>query len=123
MLQGWSRPRDFAPAQDINDIAFYNYFKIGAVAIVFGAGARFNVSEFNSSRNLLRELWRLGRKRIPLRGMISELGALDRASLRALNVYLEHYYGRQSYASAQADGLHRYRWRDMQAEVRMRWVR
>ena len=113
----------FQPITDDRDSAFNLTEKIAPVAIVYGGGVKLFVTEANSSRRLLKELWRLGRKGIRIRGMISEAGAADRASLDALNAYLFHFYGRQSLNSLRSGQLHRLCWHDLQRAVALRWVR
>lgn len=97
--------------------------RISPVALIYGRGSRLFVSEHNSSRRLLKELWRLGRKRTPVRGMICQLGALDRESVRALNCFLEHRFGRNSLNSLRAGKLHRWCWYEMQRDCSLRWRR
>lgn len=114
-----TRPAELAPMENIHDTAFERCERIEPVAILYG-GKRLYVSEFNSSRRLLKELRRLGRQKIRVRGMISGRGALDRSSLRALNCYLEftQWHG----INGRAWGLHRFAWHDLQREVALRWV-
>jgi len=105
------------------DSAFELYEKISPVAILYGGGPRLFVSEHNSSRRLLKELHRLGKSGIRVRGMISERGALARTSLAALNCWLAHFYGPRSLTQIRADGLHRFAWYDVQRTVALEWVR
>lgn len=117
-----TRPRDFAPITLPSESTFELYQRIAPVAILYGGGPRFFVSEFQASNRLLKELWRLGRKKIDVRGMISTCGALDRASVRALNCYLQHCYGQKSLAQVRCK-CHRFAWYELQREIALRWVR
>ncbi len=110
------------PVRDIHDTTFSRVEQIASIGIAYG-GSRLFVSEFNSSRRLLMELWRLGRKRIRVRAMISVHGALDRSSLRALNCYLEHCYGQISCRTMRSGTTHRHAWYDLQRAVGFRWIR
>ncbi len=115
----WTRPRQWwSPIRRESESAFEVAIRISPVAIIYGT-RRFNVAEHNSSVRLLKELHRLGKARIPLRGMISAHGSLARESIRALNCYLEHYFGRHPRPPA----LHRHVWIDLQREVGFRWNR
>lgn len=101
---------------------FEEYRKIQPVAIAYKKGARIFVSEFQDARKLLKELWRLGRAKIDLRGVISGRGALDAQNLARLNVYLQHHFSRQSLNSLRAGQLHRYTWHEMQRAVPLAWT-
>lgn len=100
--------------------AFEDYFRIDPVAIAYRKGGRIYVSEFNHSGKLLKALHRLGRQKIPLRGLISGRGAASTESLAALNCYLEHSFARQSLARVRLH-LHRYAWHDLQRAVPVVW--
>lgn len=102
--------------------AFELYDRIEPVALVYRAGRRTVVEEFNSAKRLLRSLHRIGRYRRELRGMISDQGALTRESLAALNVYLCHCYGRQSLNRARC-AFHRFTWAGMRRKLGLCWVR
>ncbi len=99
------------------------YDAIRPVAIVYGTGRRLYVSEFTSARRLLRELWRIGRHRLRIRGAISELGALSPRNIAAFNCYLEHSFGTQSLNNLRAGRLHRFTWYKMQREIPLTWIR
>jgi hypothetical protein len=102
------------------DSAFRIAEEFSPVAIAYGS---LHVSEHNSSRRLLKELWRLGKRGVRVRGVISSRGALDSRSLAALNVYLLHVYGRKSRVQWVASGVHRHAWYDLQRRIGFRWVR
>lgn len=99
------------------------WHRIEPVAIVYGGGRRLHVTEHNSAPRLMRELWRLGRRRVRIRGVISEKGSLSRLSVCALNLYLRHYYSVQSLNALRVAGVHRLAWYDLQREIAVSWVR
>jgi hypothetical protein len=115
------RRRAFDLANASDGSAFELYDRISPVAILYGSQRLF-VTEHNSARRLLKDLHRLGRARIEIRGMISEAGALERASIRALNCYLRYLYSRKSFRQL-AGERHRFAWYAMQREVAMAWQR
>ena len=123
MLQLSTRSRGEEFPRGSNDSTFELWERIDPVAILYGSGGRLFVSEYNHSRRLLKELWRLGKERIRVRGMISTLGALDRSSVRALNCYLEHCYATNSWRYMASGNTHRHAWYDLQRAVALRWVR
>lgn len=116
-----AKRRSAALVQD-RDSTFETCLRISPVAILYGSGARLYVNEYQASHRLLKELWRLGRKRIEIRGMISTLGALDSSSVRALNCYLQHFYGKKSLSQVRCRA-HRLAWYDLQRDCALRWVR
>ncbi len=93
------------------------------MAVLYGRGPRLRVSEQNSAARLLRELYRIGRARIPVRGMICGRGALDGRSIAALNCYLQHGYSGRPWRVRRLDGLHKWTWREIESRVGLRWVR
>lgn len=99
------------------------YDRIEPVAIIYGSGRRRFLNEFNSSRRLLRQLWKLGRARVTVRGAICTLGALDPLHLAALNCYLQHCFARQSLNALRAGQLHRFTWYKMQETIPLAWHR
>ena len=99
------------------------YDRISPVAIVYGTGRRLYVSEFTSARRLLRELWRIGRNRLKIRGAISEMGSISPHNLGAFNCYLEHSFAAQSLNSLRAGQLHRFTWYKIQTAVPLVWIR
>lgn len=105
---------------DGSNAAFQRVEQIESVVIFFGR-KRLNVFESNSSRRLLRELWKCGRKRIKVRGVICARGALSRQSLRALNVFLDCCSNLRGVRSPFAFS-HRHSWYDLQREIDARWV-
>ncbi len=101
---------------------FEMYLRIEPVALVWAAGRRLRCAEFQHAGKLLKALHRLGRQRINLRGVFCRQGVLCPGSLRALNAYLQHSYGRQSLGSVRCR-LHRFEWANVQRAVGLRWVR
>lgn len=98
------------------------WIRIEPVAILYGGrGGRMHVTEHNSAARLLRELYRLGREDIPIRGALSGAGALDRSSIRALNAYLRHCYAAAPWRTRSLDGLHRLAWYKIQRECALVW--
>ena len=99
------------------------YDRIEPVAIIYGSGRRRFLNEFKSSRRLLRQLWKLGRGRVTVRGAICALGALDPLHLAALNCYLQHGFARQSLNALRSGQLHRFTWYKLQETVPLIWHR
>lgn len=114
------RPLAFDLPQNRGTV-FETVERIDPVALIYGGGKLY-VGEFQSSRHLLKELWRIGRKKIQVRGMISTVGALDRSSLRALNCYLHHCYSKQSAKAIRSGRTHRHAWYALQEAAKLRWV-
>ena len=106
---------------DGSNSAFERVEKIGSVVFFYGR-QRMNVFESNSSRRLLRELWKCGRKKITVRGVICSRGALSRSSVRALNVFLQCCSTLRG-VNAPFAFSHRHAWLDLQREIDARWVR
>jgi hypothetical protein len=98
------------------------YERIVPVAIIYGNGRRLEVAEFNSANRLLKELWRIGRHRLRVRGAICAAGALTPANVSAFNCYLEHHFAAQSHNAIRCQ-LHRFRWYEMQRSVPLVWIR
>lgn len=117
------RPQPAAPRIHHGESEWELVERIDPVAIMYGTGPRLFVSEHNSARRLLRELYRLGAEGVALRGMISSRGALEPASVRALNCYLQHCYAARPWPQRRADGLHRLTWYRMQEAVGLTWRR
>lgn len=101
--------------------SFEEYRKIHPVALAYKRGARIFVCEYQDAAKLLRELWRLGRAKIEIRGVISICGSLDGWNLARLNVYLQHKFARQSLNSLRAGKLHKHTWHDLQREIPLCW--
>ena len=111
------------PIANLGESVWELYDRIEPVAIIYGSGRRRFLNEFNSSRRLLRQLWKLGRARVTIRGMICGAGAIDRLHLAALNCYLQHRFARQSLNALRAGQLHRFTWYKMQETVPLIWHR
>lgn len=99
------------------------YDRIEPCAIIYGTGRRMFCQEFNSSRRLLKQLWRIGRGRLRIRGAVTRNGAVPHSHLAAWNCYLEHQFSAQSLNSLRAGKLHRFTWYAMQEAVPLVWVR
>lgn len=102
--------------------SFEEYRKINPVALAYKRGGRIYICEFQDAGKLLKELWRLGRAKIDLRGVISICGSLDAQNLAAFNVYLQHSFAKQSLNALRAGKLHRYTWHDLQREIPLCWT-
>lgn len=100
-----------------------NYERIDPVALIYGNGKRLEVAEYNSANRLLKELWRIGRLRLRIRGMISQQGSVPPLHLAALNCYLEHQHSAQSLDALREKGLHRFNWYALQRAVPLIWTR
>lgn len=99
------------------------YERIAPVAVAYRKGGRYYVQEFNSSRRLLKTLWRLGREQIEIRGLMSGLGSASPRSTAALNCYLVHLFSQQTLRQLRAGQLHRFTWHEMQRTVPIEWRR
>lgn len=99
------------------------YERIDPVAVCWRASdGRLRFSEQNSARRLLKELREIGAEGVTIVGVISDCGALDRSSLRALNCYLRHVLAVQS--ERQMSGrYHRFTWYELQRAIGFRWLR
>lgn len=118
-----TRPRELGTIANLSESAFETCERIEPVAILYGRGARLFVTEHNIASRLLKDLHRLGRGKLTVRGMISTRGSLDRSSIRALNCWMEHYYGPRHPRCIGNGGLHRFDWYKLQATLALRWVR
>ncbi len=101
-----------APAES----AFELYDRIEPVAIVWGSRRLF-VTEYQSARRLLLQLWKLGRAQERIRGMICAAGAVPSPHLAALNCFLQHSFSAQSMKALRAGQLHRFTWSDLRHKV------
>ena len=99
------------------------YDRIEPVAVVYGNGRRHFLSEYNSANRLLKQLWRLGRARVNIRGMMCHHGALSRLHVCALNCYLQHFFAVQSLNRLRCGQLHRFTWYKVQETVPIVWSR
>ncbi len=110
------------------DDCFDLYFAIPPVVVIYGRGNSMNADEFNHAGRLLRQLDQLGRSGERVNGMVCQLGALDRSSIRALNCFLRYGPGLASvnraagYHSTRAY-FHKYDWQEFCRMVGLRWVR
>lgn len=102
------------------------YFAIPSTAILTHNGRGFSVFEARFSNRIFRELTRIAHDGETLAGLICDnRGAIDRSSVRALNVYLRTHRGivwpERCRSEPMRHGIHRWAWFDFSDLVGLRW--
>lgn len=94
-----------------------SYFRIPSTAILSRtARGTFHLFEAHYSNRVFRELNRIAREGGQVAGVICDkFGALDRGSIRAVNVYLR--------TMGRIRGVNRFDWLDFSEDLALRWVR
>jgi len=110
------------------DDSFDLYFAISPVVVIYGRGQTINADEHNHAGRLLRQLDKLGRSGQRVKGMVSNSGALDVSSIRALNCFLRYGPGvsavnRAAGHSSGRTWFNKFDWQDFCRHVGLRWVR
>src|ERR1044071_8207682 len=94
MNSRFSFPQEIVVPVERRASTFELYLRIEPVILISEHKGRWSFTEHNHSVQLLKDLDRHGKQRRRIRGMICDaMGALDRSSIRALNVYLESHNG------------------------------
>lgn len=103
------------------------HFRTASIAIIARRpNGHLQVFESTFTDRVFRELNRIARDGERIAGMIWGNSALDRSSIRALNVYLETMGGvrwpQKNRASHLTHGVHKWAWESFCALVGLRWV-